>query len=204
MVTIMPSQAGNPFLILFAWWRLANCSPILHYGEAIIWKYLHKSITSKCMASFKHGYCRCSSWTCTYQPRWWSTLDVIDSWAIGNIYFDASPWKDTFPIYEHKTHKERISSQSTIDNYLPYHKITWSHNLVHSICFVSWSIWIQSFYFVLINLTYLFSLSYDDVLKVDMISHTIFICTRHALVITWSSSYSITISLDTQWIIHSV
>ena len=29
-----PPQDGTPFLISFAWWRLANCSPILHYGKA--------------------------------------------------------------------------------------------------------------------------------------------------------------------------
>ena len=40
-----PPQVGTPFLIVLAWWRLANCSPILHYGRAsflVISSYLHE------------------------------------------------------------------------------------------------------------------------------------------------------------------
>jgi len=54
------------------------------------------SIIIQWTASSKHViFLRCSSWTCPTQPWWRSPLDVILSWAIWDLTFDACPWKDT-------------------------------------------------------------------------------------------------------------
>ena len=64
------SQVGSYFLIVFAstssaWWRLASCSPIHHYGRDPSAK-LHMATISKWVASIKHrNSSRCFTWAST-------------------------------------------------------------------------------------------------------------------------------------------
>ena len=91
----MLHSSRNASLDQFAPWRHIVCSPIHHYGIASL------SISShvhyhQMDGSFKHMVLlRRSSWTCPNQTWWRSPLDVILSWAIWNLTFDACPCKDT-------------------------------------------------------------------------------------------------------------
>ena len=61
-----PQQDGTPFLIVLAWWSLADCSPIIHYGWASSSVQLHISMnTYEWQASSMWALRVDSSWTCT-------------------------------------------------------------------------------------------------------------------------------------------
>ena len=70
-------QDGPPFLIVLAWWRLVDCSPILTMVEPLF------SIPSQvhCHHNGRQAsrtiYSCWSSWTCTPQSWWRSPLDFI-------------------------------------------------------------------------------------------------------------------------------
>ena len=80
-------QVGEPFLTELAWWRLTNCSPILHYGKASfrhIFTWSFSSCTPQALSiwSLREG----SSWTWLLNPE--SSLIKMMSWRWpwGNHY----------------------------------------------------------------------------------------------------------------------
>ena len=72
---------------------------------------------------------RCSSWTCTTQPWWRSQLDVIHHGLYEIFLLMQAHGKIPNPILIYHTHISWVSSQSYMDNCLPYHEITWSHKV---------------------------------------------------------------------------
>ena len=92
------SQVWSSFLIVLAstcsaWWRLASCSPIHHYGEDPS-ATLHMATISKGGKNQARISSRCFTWAST-SSLMTNTTWRQTPWAIGNLSFDASPWKDT-------------------------------------------------------------------------------------------------------------
>jgi hypothetical protein len=60
-----------------------NLLPHKPLWDRFINTHIHKSIITKCTASFKHMiFLRCLSWTFTTQPWWRTSFDFILPWAI--------------------------------------------------------------------------------------------------------------------------
>ena len=130
-----------------------------------------------------------------------------------NLSLDVSPWESPNP-HRHRKHIDMVSTQSTIDNFLPYHKIpcgTW-------FALVCWPSLNSIFNLILVNL-YLCSminLCLEGHIELFTMLHCFktwspisqFTMTISSfsmsiiLVITCSFSCSNIISWEAQWILH--
>jgi hypothetical protein len=54
MMPILTAPRGNTFLIVLAWWSLADCSRILHSGRVFYSAHIHIFMITIWMESFKH------------------------------------------------------------------------------------------------------------------------------------------------------
>ena len=132
-------QDGPPFLIVLAWWRLIDCSPILTMGEPLF------SISSQvhCHHNGRQAsstiYSCWFSWTCTPQSWWRSPLDVILH-GLYEIFLLMQAHGNTPNPHIELSRRPWVSTQTRNGQCLPYHGITWSLS-VHLVRFVCWSSW---------------------------------------------------------------
>jgi len=117
-------QDGPPFLIVLAWWRLVDCSPILTMGEPLfsISSQVHCHHNGR-QASSMLSSCW-STWTCTSQSWWRSQLDVILH-GLYEIFPLMQDHGNTPNPHIELSRRPWVSTQTRNGQCLPYHGITW-------------------------------------------------------------------------------
>ena len=137
---------------------LVKSSSSSHIWEALLCIHLHLPIMWS-STSFKHviprdGYLELALINHDHQHLMSSSHRHLKYLSL-----DASPWESPNP-WKHRQHIVWVSTQSAIDNFLPYHKILCGA----SFALVCWPFRVQSPSFNLVN-RYLYSMLNLDVMK---------------------------------------